>query len=143
MTYDGLYKRTGTFKPKIMETLRPCMLPLVGKIFEWDFAGFADNDETQTAWTFDRKHDQELNGAKYFWIPAEDIEFAMTGSELRAIRLALGLTQREFGHALGLTQNDNVYAVMSRLECGNVNISLTTARLAKSFEKYGVPERFD
>jgi len=63
--YDGPYKRTGVFRPKIMETLRPCMFPLIGKSFEWDFAGVQDEDMAypgQTTWTFNRKHDPELNG---------------------------------------------------------------------------------
>lgn len=77
--YNGPYKRTGIFKPKIMATLRPCMLPLIGKSFEWDFAGVQDDDmpyHGQVTWMFARKHDADLsNEQKGRWVPAEDIEF--------------------------------------------------------------------
>lgn len=79
-TYTGPYKRTGIFRPKITGTLRPCVLPLIGKSFEWDFAGVQDDDASypgQSTWTMARQHDAELTREQIgWWVPAEDIEFA-------------------------------------------------------------------
>lgn len=66
----------------------------------------------------------------------------MTGSELRAIRLALGLSQKEFAHALGLAPSGESSPSMSRLEAQPI-VPAWTARLAKLYSEHGCPERFD
>ena len=60
----------------------------------------------------------------------------MTGTELRAIRLKLGLTQAEFGRALAHeapTCNINI----SQMEGGKKTIPANTARLAQALEILG------
>lgn len=78
--YKGPYRRTGTFRPKKMDTLRECMLPLIGKTLNLDFMGTGMKDEPypgQTRWMISRSHDAELSDdQKGRWMPDEDITFA-------------------------------------------------------------------
>lgn len=71
-------KITARFVPKNLETLRECMKPLVGKIFEWEWMGTSDDDEPypgQTRWLITRKHDPEIpDECKGRWAPFEDLE---------------------------------------------------------------------
>lgn len=66
----------------------------------------------------------------------------MTGAQLRTLRKALGLTQVEFGRALGYTADGDVAAILSRMEAKE-RVPERTARLATMFARFGVPERFD
>jgi len=67
------------FDPKDRKTLRPCMIPLIGRTFEFDFAGTSDDDEPfpgQTRWMISRKHDPEIpDECKGRWFPFEDLVF--------------------------------------------------------------------
>lgn len=65
----------------------------------------------------------------------------MTGPQLRAIRLALGLTQRLFGAALGY-EGDNVDEVIRKLERGIQPITPAIGRLAEMFRRHGVPKKY-
>lgn len=66
----------------------------------------------------------------------------MTGKQLRRIREQAGLTQKDWGHALGYSRDGDIYAIMSRLEAKE-RVPERTARLANMFARFGVPERFD
>jgi transcriptional regulator with XRE-family HTH domain len=67
----------------------------------------------------------------------------MTGSELRAIRHALGLTLHEFGRALGYEGNTNtVNVAIRRYESGARPIAPWIARLAEMYARYGVPRKW-
>ena len=60
----------------------------------------------------------------------------MTGPELKAIRLKLGLTPTQFGIALGYTGKCGIN--IHHMEAGRKTITPTVARLAKMFAKYGL-----
>lgn len=72
------YKRIARFNPKNLETLRPCMVPLIGRVFNFDFAGTGASDEPypgQHRWTFSLEHYGELpNDCKGKWSPNEDLD---------------------------------------------------------------------
>ena len=76
--YEGPRRRIGIFRPKKIESVRECMLPLIGKQFEFEYAGTSDDDEMfpgQTRWVVARKHDPELDDDQIGrWLPDEDIE---------------------------------------------------------------------
>lgn len=65
------------FEPKNRETLRPCMVPLIGRIFEWEWMGTSMANEDypgQTRWMITRKHDPEIpDKCKGRWCPYEDL----------------------------------------------------------------------
>lgn len=71
-------KITAKFSPKKRDDLRECMVPLIGRIFEWEWMGTSDDDESypgQTRWVITRKHDDEIpDEAKGRWAPFEDLE---------------------------------------------------------------------
>lgn len=66
------------FQPKKLETLRPCMVSLIGKTFTWNYAGISDDNEAfpgQTRWMIAREHDAEIpDECKGRWAPEEDLE---------------------------------------------------------------------
>lgn len=67
----------------------------------------------------------------------------MTGEELKAIRLKLGLSVIQMGRALGYSGNDNTVNVqVRRYELGTREIPPWIARLAFMYGKHGVPKRF-
>lgn len=72
-------RRTGVFQPKNVTTLRSVLLPLIGKSFEWCYAGMSGSDEPfsgQMRWTISGKHDAELSTDQIgWWVPEQDIEF--------------------------------------------------------------------
>lgn len=77
--YIGPRKRRGVFRPKEMDTLRPCMIPLIGREFDFDWMGVSDNNERfpgQMRWMISRAHDDELDKDQVgLWMPDEDIEW--------------------------------------------------------------------
>ena len=79
LKYDGPWKRRGRFEPRIMETLRPVVRPLIGRVFCFEYAGTSGDDEPypgQTRWVVSRQHDAELEPEqRCWWLPAEDIVF--------------------------------------------------------------------
>ena len=66
------------FAPKRLETLRPCMRPFIGRVFQWRYLWTADEDETyagQDCWAMDYKHEVELpDDVIGRWCPDEDLE---------------------------------------------------------------------
>ena len=65
----------------------------------------------------------------------------MTAAEFKFIRLALGLSQEQFGRALGNT-GKNVRREVYLMEQEQKSITARTARLAEMFRRYGVPPAF-
>jgi hypothetical protein len=66
----------------------------------------------------------------------------MTGPELRAIRLKLGLTPTQFGRAMGYSGKGNITIHHMELPEGDRNkktITLQAERLARMFEWHKVP----
>lgn len=67
----------------------------------------------------------------------------MTGTELRAIRHALGLSLNQFGRALGYEGNANTLnCAIRRYEAGEREIAPWIARLATMYERHGVPSEY-
>jgi hypothetical protein len=66
------------FAPKNLETLRPCMVELIGRTFEWEWCGTGNDDETypgQSRWLMARKHEAEIPDECFGrWVPFEDLE---------------------------------------------------------------------
>lgn len=66
------------FEPKNRETLRPCMVELIGREFNWEWVGTSDVDEPfpgQSRWMIERQHDAEIpDECKGRWCPREDLE---------------------------------------------------------------------
>lgn len=65
----------------------------------------------------------------------------MTGSQLRVIRLALGLTLDAFGRALGYGAK-RAAITASDLEAERATITPPVARLAEMYGQHGVPKRY-
>ena len=66
----------GTVVVKNVDDLRPVIVPLIGRILEFDYVGTGGDDEPyprQTRWMPARKHDAELGMAAAYWFPEEDI----------------------------------------------------------------------
>jgi hypothetical protein len=65
------------FEPKNRKTLRPCMTPLIGRVFEYEWMGTSEDDEPypgQTRWAITRKHDAEIpDECRGRWCPREDL----------------------------------------------------------------------
>jgi hypothetical protein len=80
----GRSKRHARFNPKNLETLRPCMKPLIGHVFDFTYASHSDEDEVfpgQSRWLMDRKHDHEIDEeARGRWFPSEDLVDVSTES---------------------------------------------------------------
>lgn len=80
----GRTERTARFQPKQMDTLRDCMLPYIGQVFHFTYAGHSVDDEPypgQSRWTMDRAEDDRLsNEVKGKWFPSEDLEDINGGS---------------------------------------------------------------
>lgn len=60
-----------------MATLRPCMAPLIGNVYEFVWSGSGDGTpyEDQQIWLWDRKHDDDLPvECRGRWVPDEDLE---------------------------------------------------------------------
>jgi hypothetical protein len=77
----GRTKRRAVFNPKDRSTLRPCMVPLIGRTFDFTYGGHSMEDETfpgQSRWMTDRKHDDEIKELSYealgLWFPSEDLD---------------------------------------------------------------------
>ena len=67
----------------------------------------------------------------------------MTGPELRAIRLGLGLSLSKWGRALGYSGDRQVLAsAMHRYEAGEREVPEWIARLAVMYQRHGVPDDF-
>lgn len=70
-------KITAKFRPKSLDTLRACMVPLIGRTFLMEWAGVGEDDEPypgQSRWIICRKHDAEVpDEAKGRWLPFEDL----------------------------------------------------------------------
>lgn len=67
----------------------------------------------------------------------------MTGKQFHDIRKRLGLSLYDFGRALGYEGNRNTIQVaISRYEKGDRNIPPWIGRLAKMFDRHGVPDDF-
>ena len=64
----------------------------------------------------------------------------MTGSELRVIRLSLGLTQEAFGRALGYS-GPNVRIVISAMENGQRTIPERVELKIEKLNREGWPQR--
>jgi transcriptional regulator with XRE-family HTH domain len=60
----------------------------------------------------------------------------MTKEETKRIRKGLGLTQSQFAKVLGYTH----YSRVSYFETGEKPIPETTARLAKMYQIFGIPD---
>lgn len=69
---------------------------------------------------------------------------SLTGSELRAIREALGVSTAEFGRALGSQAKDDKSAqvYVRRFESMGRSIPEGIARLALMFEAHGIPANY-
>lgn len=78
--WGGRTKRTACFRPKDLKTLRPCMKPLIGRIFDFTYAGHGEQDEPypgQSRWLMERKHDPDVpEETRGRWFPSEDLEDA-------------------------------------------------------------------
>jgi hypothetical protein len=64
-------KRIAAFRPKEVETVRPELLPLIGEVAEWRWAGQQGDDDKfpgQAIWNTD---DARFQG---YWVPDEDLE---------------------------------------------------------------------
>lgn len=75
--FDLCSRVRARFEPKRMDNLRPCMVPLVGRTFEFECYGTMDQGDYdgQTIWFMDRKHDTEiLEESRGYWSPREDLE---------------------------------------------------------------------
>jgi transcriptional regulator with XRE-family HTH domain len=65
----------------------------------------------------------------------------MTGAELKAIRRRLGLSTTQLGRAFGYTGSDATASVTIRkYESGGRPIPPWLGRLAKMFDRHGVPD---
>ena len=65
----------------------------------------------------------------------------MTGPELKALRLSLGLSVPQMGRALGYQGSNLVQGIaVRRYESGNRVIPTWIGRLATMFAKHGVPQ---
>lgn len=64
----------------------------------------------------------------------------MTPTEFRAIRLKLGLSQQDWGRALGY-QGDSIRQHVNKMEAGHPKAPIreTVARLAEMYGRYGIP----
>jgi hypothetical protein len=66
------------FQPKRTETLRECMLPYIGQVFEFQHVWTAEEGETyagQGCWVMSPKYNDDLpRGVVGLWIPREDLE---------------------------------------------------------------------
>jgi transcriptional regulator with XRE-family HTH domain len=64
----------------------------------------------------------------------------MTGSDLKALRHALGLTTLQLGRALGYQgAPDTIKACVRRLECSQRTIPRDKDKLATMYAKFGIP----
>ncbi len=65
------------FEPKVRETVRECMVPLIGCVFTWEWIGTSDNDEPypgQSRWWIPREYDNEIpQECRGLWCPREDL----------------------------------------------------------------------
>jgi transcriptional regulator with XRE-family HTH domain len=67
----------------------------------------------------------------------------MTGEEFATIRKRLGLSLYDWGRALGYEGNRNTIQVaVSRYERGDRDIPPWINRLARMFDRFGVPAEF-
>ena len=67
----------------------------------------------------------------------------MKPNELKAIRAKLGLTQLQFGRALGIGGADlGCSSYVSQMENGHESVSEARARLARMYDLFGVPDKF-
>jgi hypothetical protein len=82
--FEEMWTRVGIISPKRVDNLRPEVVPLVGRTFEFDYVGIGDIDEPypgQSRWTPARKYDAELGkDAAGYWFPDEDISIAADAS---------------------------------------------------------------
>jgi hypothetical protein len=68
----------------------------------------------------------------------------MTGSELKTIRLELGLTLGDFGRLLGFGNTPHSHKVsICEMESGRRVVSARAALLAQMYARHGVPVRLD
>ena len=73
----GRTKRNARFEPKQINTIRECMLPYIGQVFKFRYAGHSDDDEDfsgQSRWIIDISEEYRLSDeAKGRWFPSEDL----------------------------------------------------------------------
>jgi hypothetical protein len=66
------------FQPKRTDTLRECMKPYIGQVFEFQYLWTAEGWETysgQGCWTMSHKYNNDLPlGVVGLWVPREDLE---------------------------------------------------------------------
>jgi transcriptional regulator with XRE-family HTH domain len=65
----------------------------------------------------------------------------MTGDDLRAIRTRLGLSLQDWGLALGYS-GPHTRQQIYKIEVGIAPLTGRTARLARMYELYGIPDEF-
>lgn len=64
-------KWRATFRPKRLDNLRPELVPLIGEVAEWDYAGRSGDDEPYPGqWRWNTS-DARWRGK---WVPDEDLE---------------------------------------------------------------------
>jgi transcriptional regulator with XRE-family HTH domain len=72
------------------------------------------------------------------------VKSAMDSKQFRAIRLELGLTQRQFASAFGFGHKAaSMQTRIALMEGGHQPIPERVARLAEMFRQYGVPYQFN
>jgi hypothetical protein len=78
--YTGPYQRRGVFRPRNLSTLQPQFQTLIGRVFDFEFVGTSEDDESypgQTRWIISCLHDDELTEEQRGrWMPEEDIEWS-------------------------------------------------------------------
>jgi transcriptional regulator with XRE-family HTH domain len=65
----------------------------------------------------------------------------MTGDDLRAIRTRLGLSLQDWGLALGYS-GPHTRQQIYKIEVGIAPLTERTARLARMYEIFGIPDEF-
>jgi DNA-binding XRE family transcriptional regulator len=59
----------------------------------------------------------------------------MTPADFRAARASFGLTQREWGRALGIGREH-----VAKIETGKAPVSETVALLVAAYQRHGIPD---
>ncbi len=77
MTFAGSYRRRAKVLPKNLATLRPACVPMIGKVYNFRWAGSGEGTQfpTQQVWVPAIEHDHEIPpDARGLWFPDEDLQ---------------------------------------------------------------------
>ena len=92
-----------------------------------------------------REGDQDSRSSERSGIPRNprilQIGARMTGDDLRTIRKRLGLSLHDWGLALGYS-GPHTRQQVHKIEVGIAPLTERTARLARMYELFGIPDEF-